>query len=115
MDRAGRLREKRRKLQLRQSQKRVRWCAYDVPWNRASRRLSLRPVIRVLCERGAQCHFWSGSYPVSEPKLRLYIDQFSPSASFGPLRNANRAIYVCEGKIIVRCAGIAVSLAENCA
>jgi hypothetical protein len=52
---------------------------------------------------------------VSEPKLRLYTDQLSPSASFGPLRNANRAIYVCEGKIIVRCAGVAVSLAENCA
>jgi hypothetical protein len=51
---------------------------------------------------------------VSEPKLRLYTDQLSPNASFGPLRSANRAIYVCEGKIVVRCAGIAVSLAENC-
>jgi hypothetical protein len=47
--------------------------------------------------------------------MRLYTDQLSPNASFGPLRSANRAIYVCEGKIVVRCAGIAVSLAENCA
>ncbi len=50
---------------------------------------------------------------MSKLKLRLYTDRLSPSASFGPLSGANRAIYICEGSAIVRCAGIAVSLVEN--
>jgi len=50
---------------------------------------------------------------VSKAKLRLYTDRLSPSASLGPLTRSNRAIYVSEGKAVVRCAGIAVSLAEN--
>jgi hypothetical protein len=50
---------------------------------------------------------------VSKPKLRLYTDRLLPSASFGPLSEINRAIYVCVGSAIVRGAGIAVSLAEN--
>ena len=51
---------------------------------------------------------------MSKPRLRLYTDRLSPNASFGPLSRANRAIYVCEGKAVVRCAGITASLAENC-
>jgi hypothetical protein len=50
---------------------------------------------------------------VSKPSLRLYTDRLSPNASFGPLGKLNRAIYICEGKAVVRCAGTAVSLAEN--
>jgi hypothetical protein len=50
---------------------------------------------------------------VSKPKLRLYTDRLSASASLSPLGRGIRAIYVSEGKAVVRCAGIAVSLAEN--
>jgi len=51
---------------------------------------------------------------VSILKLRLYGDRLSARASVGPLSKANRAIYVCEGTVIVRCAGIAAALANNC-
>jgi hypothetical protein len=52
---------------------------------------------------------------VSRQKLRLYIDRLSAKASLGPLSKTNRVIYVCEGTTTVRGAGVAASLAENCA
>jgi hypothetical protein len=52
---------------------------------------------------------------MSKQKLRLYSDSLLPKASSGPLNKKNRAIYVCEGTVVVRGAGVTASLAENCA
>lgn len=52
---------------------------------------------------------------MNKQKLRFYSDQLSPRASLGPLSNTNRVIYVREGNAVVRCAGVAASLTDNCA
>jgi len=52
---------------------------------------------------------------VSKQKLRLYSDQLSAKATFGPLSKRNRVIYIVEGTAVVRGAGVAVSLTGNCA
>jgi hypothetical protein len=51
---------------------------------------------------------------VNKQKLRLYKDHLSPRTSSERLSKTNRAIYVCEGNVVVRGAGVAVSLADNC-
>lgn len=48
-------------------------------------------------------------------KLRLYVDQLAAGASSRPLAAVNRAVYVGDGTLQLRGAGIAVALCANCA
>ena len=51
---------------------------------------------------------------MTKQKLRLYSERLSTKAFLGPLNKTNRVIYVGEGSAVVRGAGVAVSLTENC-